>query len=196
MHAFLIVGNDRDEIKKKIETLSKKLEARIYPYQLSKIEDVRTLNKFIRLSLSEKTLITVNDIDLATTETLNAFLKNLEEPQENLYFALSAANSQKVIPTIVSRCQVVKIKNKKVVIENEDEIRKFLSMNTSQKLAFFDKIRDRNEAKKFVESLIHYLHTEGEFTNMDILLKTLTRLNANGNVNLQLSNLAINFNGK
>ena len=54
-------------------------------------------------------------------------------------------------------------------------------------------MKDREEAKEFVEGLIFYLHQEGDFKNMEILLQTLTRLKMNGNVNLQLTNLVINF---
>ena len=69
----------------------------------------------------------------------------------------------------------------------------FLEMKSSQKLAFFDKIKDRNEAIEFIESLIFFLHGSRELKNMEILLKTLTGLKANGNVNLHLTNLITQY---
>jgi hypothetical protein len=187
MHSFLIIGSSDGT------DLAKKLSAKLIPYTINKIEDVRNLNNFTRLSLTEKTLIFIQDINDATPEALNAFLKNLEEPQENLYYGLTAPSARKVLPTIVSRCQVIKIKDATREITNEKEIKEFLAFSVGQRLAFFDKIRDRDKACGFVESLIFFLHDKKDLGNMELLIKTLTRLKANGNVNLQLTNLAIKY---
>ena len=192
MHAFILIGNNSEELSAETRELAKKLKARILEFPLKKIEDTRSLNNLIRLSLTEPTMIVSENIHEATTEALNAFLKNIEEPQENLYFALTAPSVRKVLPTIVSRCQVISLSSKKLVTESE-KINQFLEAKTGQRLAFFDKIRDRKEAIDLVEELIFHLHKKGELTNMEILLKTLSGLKANGNVNLQLSDLAINF---
>lgn len=173
--------------------LARKLGAKILPYTITKIDDIRNLNNFTRLSLTEKTLIFIENINDATPEALNAFLKNLEEPQENLYYALTAPSVRKVIPTIVSRCQIIKVKDVKHEIINEVEIKEFLTLSVGQRLSFFDKIRVRDEALEFVESLIFFLHAKKDLTNMELLIKTLTRLKANGNVNLLLTNLAIKY---
>jgi len=192
MHAFILIGNNSEELSAETRELAKKLKARILEFPLKKIEDTRSLNNLIRLSLTEPTMIVSENIHEATTEALNAFLKNIEEPQENLYFALTAPSVRKVLPTIVSRCQVISLSGKKPVTESE-KINQFLEAKTGQRLAFFDKIRDRKEAIDLLEELIFYLHKKGELANMEILLKTLSGLKANGNVNLQLSDLAINF---
>jgi len=192
MHAFILIGNNSEELSAETRELAKKLKARILEFPLKKIEDTRSLNNLIRLSLTEPTMIVSENIHEATTEALNAFLKNIEEPQENLYFALTAPSVRKVLPTIVSRCQVISLSSKKLVTESE-KINQFLEAKTGQRLAFFDKIRDRKEAIDLLEELIFYLHKKGELANMEILLKTLSGLKANGNVNLQLSDLAINF---
>ncbi len=195
MHAFLIIGNNPTSLKLRgASELARKLKAKILEFPLKKIEDARNLNNLIRLSITEPTLIVSENIHEATTETLNAFLKNLEEPQENLYFALTSPTARKVLPTIVSRCQIIKVRGEKLEVKNED-VEEFLAMKTGQRLAFFDKIKDRNEAIESIESLIFYLHEKKEFTNMELLLKTLTGLKANGNVNLQMSNLVINYHG-
>ena len=73
MHAFLLVNNDPIEF-------AKKQHAKVIPFTLQKIEDVRELKKFVKFSLSEKTAILIENIDTATPEAANAFLKNLEEP--------------------------------------------------------------------------------------------------------------------
>jgi len=193
MHAYLLVSQNSD-FKSQINEISKKLDAKVMEFPLAKIEDVRELNKLIRLTFKEPALIVCEKIDQATTETLNAFLKNLEEPQENIYFALTASSVRKVLPTIVSRCQIIKTLNPKPETRNFREISDFLAMTPSQMIVFFDKIKDREKAIGFIESLIFSLHDKGNLTNMEILLKTRTCLKANGNVNLQLTNLATHWN--
>ncbi len=162
-------------------------------FPISKIEDVRNLNNLVRLSFSEPTLIVAPDIHNASEEALNAFLKNLEEPQENVYFALTAPSARKVLATIVSRCQIIKVNNKKVESESIKDVEKFLSMTTGQKLGFVDKIKDRNKAEDFVENLIYTLRGRKDYRDMDILLTTLKNIKGNGNINLQLTNLVINM---
>jgi len=201
MHAFLLIGSNSEELKVKSKELAKKLKAKIMDFPLAKIEDVRNLNNLLRLSFNEPTLVVSENIENATEEALNAFLKNLEEPQENIYFALTAGSARKVLPTVVSRCQIIKSTNLQIYTRqasagkstNEEELEQFLEMKSSQKLAFFDKIKDRNEAIEFIESLIFFLHGSRELKNMEILLKTRTCLKANGNVNLHLTNLITQY---
>ena len=101
MHAFLIIGDSTEDIEQR-------LKAKIIEFPIAKIDDTRELNKLLRLSFNEKTLIICRNIQNATEEALNAFLKNLEEPQERIYFALTAPSEKSVLSTIVSRCQVIR----------------------------------------------------------------------------------------
>jgi len=87
----------------------------------------------------------------------------------------------------------IKIRNTNIEIRNSEEIENFSGMTLEQKSAFFDKMKERDKAIEFVENLIFFLHEKNDFKNMEILLKTLTRLKANGNVNLHLTNLVINY---
>ena len=207
MHAFLIVGNNKEALKIKSKQLAKKLSAKILEYPLIKIEDVRNLNNFLRLTVTEPTLIVSNNIEEAGIEALNAFLKNLEEPQENLYFALTTSSIQKVLPTIVSRCQVIRvtevkrINNEKLKINSEDS-GKFLEMTTGQRFKEIDKIKDRGVALAFVSDIIdthHCLLHEGNndlvkiANNLVVEIKTFNNLKSNGNVGLQLTNMVVNL---
>jgi DNA polymerase III delta prime subunit len=169
-------------------------------FPLVKIDDVRSLNNLIRLTFNEPTLIVCQNIHEAGEEALNAFLKNLEEPQENIYFALTAPSTKKVLSTVVSRCQVMKIANEKVQTDDKNA-EEFMKMTTGEKLAYIDKIKDRNRAIEFAESLVNFLHSElhtngvkysYQAQKLEAIIKTLSRLKANGNVNLQLSNFVIN----
>jgi len=204
MHAFLLISQNSN-CKSQIEELAEKLHAKVMEFPLVKIDDVRSLNSLIRLEFNEPTLIVCQNIHEAGEEALNAFLKNLEEPQENIYFALTTTSIRKVLPTIVSRCEVIRVKNQESKVLNE-EIEQFSKLTTGEKLAYIDKIKDRSKATEFVENMVFFLHSqlqsgvvkyESQVSLLEASTKTLSRLKANGNVNLQLSNLVIQIsNGK
>lgn len=196
MHAYLIVGNDTTVSEKE---LIEKLKGNLFEFPLSKIEDVRQLNDFLKHTLSEKTLIICRNIDESSNEALNSFLKNLEEPQTNVSFILTAKNEYKVLSTIVSRCQLIKDSNKSTKV-NETAIN-FINSTAGQRFLIIDKIKGRPESIEFVQNII---------TEFDVLLKndnasqlialqletsqnTLNALKANGNVNLHLSSLVVNL---
>ena len=199
MHAYLIVGEENQELENSVKILAKKLKATLLAYPLVKIEDVRELNSFTALKVTAPTAIYIKGIEGGTPEALNAFLKNLEEPQENLYYILTTPSVKKVLPTIVSRCQVIKtIYNSQFTINKEVE--EFLKMTIGEKFSFLDKIKEREKAVEFIEEFIKYshqkLHGENESyenlsKNLVSALATLKALKANGNVNLQLTNFVV-----
>ncbi len=55
-------------------------------------------------------LYIVESVDLMNDSAANAFLKTLEEPPEDVVFVLMAHSYEAVLPTITSRCQVVRFK--------------------------------------------------------------------------------------
>lgn len=202
MHAYLIVGKSGSE-QPEVEKLARTLKAKILEFPIVKIEDVRNLNNLIRLSFDTPTLIYSRNIQEAGEEALNAFLKNLEEPQENIYFALTTPSVRAVLPTIVSRCQVVKIiSNQQSTTNDQLEIEQFFEMTKGERLSYIDKIKDRAKAIEFAMNMVFFVHgslhkNEVEYKscarNVEVATKTLSGLKANGNVNLHLSNLAINI---
>ncbi len=204
MHAFLLIGTSREKLEMKAESLAKNLHAKILEFPIIKIDDVRSLNNLIRLEFNEPTLIVCPDIHETGEEALNAFLKNLEEPQENIYFALTTPSTRKVLPTIVSRCEIIRIGGQ----ESERgglEIKKFLGFSVGEKLAYIDKIKDRSKAIEFAENMVNFLHRSlhendvkynSQADEIEIATKTLSGLKANGNVNLQLTNLVIKNGNK
>lgn len=201
MHAYLITGNNESGINIEAEKIAKRNSAKILEFPLQKIEDVRSLGTFVALKLAEPTAILVKNIDSATTEALNAFLKNLEEPQENLYYILTARSANRVLPTIVSRCQIVKTNNyKEPAINKNEKTEKFLEMTTAEKILYLDGIKKREEAQTFVEELMVVSHEKihGPVSDYQKSVReiaaeeeTLAALKANGNVKIQLTNLAI-----
>ena len=190
MHAFLVIGNS--------ESFLANLPGKKMEVSIAKVADVRELSNFTKLKVTEETVIVIRDFDIATEETQNAFLKALEEPQTGLSYVLTARNIQNILPTIVSRCQVVEVKSEKLEVTNEDKekIEKFIKSQTGGKLAIIAKINKREDAIEFIKKLIIVAH-ESFLENaqpqlLDNANKTLRNLEANGNVQLQLTNFVIN----
>lgn len=197
MHAYLIVGGTTST-RREAELLARRLKTDFLEFPLSKIEDVRSLGAFVSLLLEKPTAIYVRGIDGATPEAMNAFLKNLEEPQEGLYFILTAQSLNGVLPTIVSRCQIL-ISTKDH--EGEDvaavAAKKFLEVGIGEKLAFISEIKERPEASAFITKLILGCHAlmlkaEGRHSIYSTAIREAISckkaLEANGNVTIQLTN--------
>lgn len=55
------------------------------------------------------TVIVINGIDTMRKESANAFLKLLEEPSDKILFILTATKTDQLLPTIVSRCQQIRL---------------------------------------------------------------------------------------
>lgn len=179
MHAFLLINTNPLEF-------AMKEKAKVINFTLQKVEDSKELKKITKFSFSEKTAIILESIDTATPETVNAFLKNLEEPNKNLIYILTATNLDSVLPTIVSRCQLIK--------EPKGTGHKsFVNKPSNYKDAL--NIKDRDEAIQFIENLIFTDHQKGDFKNQENYLQTLMGLKANGNVSLQLAAFVVRMNG-
>lgn len=201
MHAFLIVSDNKELFDTEIKRISENIKGELREFTLEKINDVRELTTFTRLSLSQKVIIVLKDIDKASEEALNAFLKSLEEPQENLYYILTTQSIGSVLPTIISRCQVIRVRNGKKEVKDSD-IEKFLRLSIGKKLDFVGSIKDRGEALSFVKNFVTNRHSallkENKDTSLvreqiEVGLEVYSRLLANGNVLLQLTNMVVNL---
>lgn len=211
MHSYLLVGKDEIDIEKKVAKLAKKLKANLLEFRLSKIRDTRDLNSFLKLSVGQPTAILIKNINIATQEALNAFLKNLEEPQDNIYFILTAGTAYNLPPTIISRCQVIEVRGvkretKQKLPSSDPEkkmsaAKKFLGMAPSEKLLYINSIRFRDEAVEFIKEFILGTHlllhsSKSNHRKISFALKSANKthkfLKANGNVSLQLTNFVIN----
>jgi len=197
MHAYLIIGSGIG-LKTKIEEKTK--QGKTVEFLFTKISDVRELSKFTKFKLTEKTAIVLKDFDSASEEAQNAFLKALEEPQENLTYILTVNNIDHVLATIVSRCEVIEVQSEKLEIKSEDkdQISKFINAEVGEKLKITSTINKRDEGTHFIKNLILVTHEtfleKPEMANiMENANKTLRNLEANGNVQLQLTNFVINF---
>jgi hypothetical protein len=201
MHAYLITGTDKQSLDKAVKKLTSELKLKIMEFPLNKIEDVRVLGSFVNLSLDRHTAIVVHDIDAATIPAQNAFLKNLEEPQENLTYILTARSQYGVLSTIVSRCQLVGTGEGSKI--DYTQALEFIRMSPGEKLAKVDKIHSREDALEFTQDFVlgchELLHKTKEKHSLlakylKVGTKTFNSLKQNGNVVLQLTDMVVNLN--
>lgn len=81
----------------------------IYPEPSIGIGQVRKITQLITVKTyaGGNRLIIINDMGKATTEAQNALLKILEEPPLGTYFLLTVDNADRLLPTIISRSQII-----------------------------------------------------------------------------------------
>ena len=72
------------------------------------VEDIRNLVDQVRFApqLGEYKVYIIDEVHMLSTAAFNAFLKTLEEPPRHAKFILATTEKHKIIPTILSRCQV------------------------------------------------------------------------------------------
>ncbi len=77
-----------------------------------KVENMRELlNDVLTLPISSPyKLYILDEVHMLTNESFNTFLKTLEEPPRHVIFVLATTELNKVLPTVLSRCQIVYLK--------------------------------------------------------------------------------------
>jgi DNA polymerase-3 subunit gamma/tau len=82
------------------------------------VEDIRNLVDQVRFApqLGEYKVYIIDEVHMLSAAAFNAFLKTLEEPPKHAKFILATTEKHKIIPTILSRCQVFNFNR----IKNED----------------------------------------------------------------------------
>jgi DNA polymerase-3 subunit gamma/tau len=76
------------------------------------IDSIRELQEVISYApvRDRYKVLILDEFHMLTKEAFNALLKTLEEPPPNLFFILATTEIQKVLPTILSRCQVFELR--------------------------------------------------------------------------------------
>jgi DNA polymerase-3 subunit gamma/tau len=72
------------------------------------VEDIRGLIDQVRIApqLGDFKVYIIDEVHMLSTNAFNAFLKTLEEPPKHAIFILATTEKHKIIPTILSRCQI------------------------------------------------------------------------------------------
>lgn len=72
------------------------------------VDDIRNLidQVYIAPTTGKYRVYIIDEVHMLSSSAFNAFLKTLEEPPAHAIFILATTEKQKVLPTIISRCQV------------------------------------------------------------------------------------------
>ncbi len=72
------------------------------------VDDIRSLTEQVRIppQLGKYKVYIIDEVHMLSTAAFNAFLKTLEEPPHYAIFILATTEKHKILPTILSRCQI------------------------------------------------------------------------------------------
>ena len=78
----------------------------------NQVDDIRNLNDQVRIppQTGKYKVYIIDEVHMLSQSAFNAFLKTLEEPPAHAVFVLATTEKHKIIPTILSRCQVYDFK--------------------------------------------------------------------------------------
>ena len=158
------------------------------------VDDIRTLIEQVRIlpQVGKYSLFIIDEVHMLSSQAFNAFLKTLEEPPKHAVFILATTEKHKIIPTILSRCQVYDFNRIKVedavdylkhIAQQEGVSFDEESLNLiAQKadggmrdaLSMFDKavsLRNSNLQYKEVAQTLNVLDYDTYFSMTELLLK-------------------------
>lgn len=72
------------------------------------VDDIRNLTDQVRIppQMGKYSVYIIDEVHMLSAQAFNAFLKTLEEPPKHAIFILATTEKHKIIPTILSRCQI------------------------------------------------------------------------------------------
>ena len=144
----------------------------------SLVEDMRALIAQIRIppQVGKYKVYIIDEVHMLSKHAFNAFLKSLEEPPKHVIFILATTEKNKIIPTILSRCQIFEFK-KIDQIQIEESLKKICKEN---------KIDFEQEALNLIAS-----KSDGAMRDALVMLDRLVTFT---NGNLSLNEVSINLN--
>ncbi|WP_027000298.1 DNA polymerase III subunit gamma/tau [Eisenibacter elegans] len=94
------------------------------------VDDIRNLVEQVRYppTSGQKKVYIIDEVHMLSNSAFNAFLKTLEEPPSYAIFILATTEKHKIIPTILSRCQIFDFKR----IETDDIAQHLASIATRE----------------------------------------------------------------
>ena len=194
--------NNKHELKEEDNIISKTVENGTYPdliiidtkKEQVKIDDIRRIeDKFSQTSINQLgiKIYIINLIENLRPNEANALLKFLEEPLDNTYAILTTENEYSILPTILSRTEIVRFSS----VNKNDLIDECIKLGVNKKdaeiLTFFqndasmikEEIENENylEAKKYVENFINLLPNKDK-----LRLFVLNEVNPNLKTKIQI----------
>ncbi|MBR2352150.1 MAG: DNA polymerase III subunit gamma/tau [Alistipes sp.] len=93
------------------------------------IDDIRNLIEQVRVipQVGHYSVFIIDEVHMLSTAAFNAFLKTLEEPPQHAIFILATTEKHKIIPTILSRCQIYDFN--RIRVEDAVEYLRYIAQN-------------------------------------------------------------------
>ena len=166
----LITSSNDTQINQKINQICHSLKNEINPNNPDifiinnqtgwTIELVRQIKNFISKKPFNhpNKIVIVYDAHQLNIESQNALLKTLEDPGENNYVIITTSKPAKLLPTIISRCQTIKLRNNNLQCQTNDclifshDIRK--DLNLSETLS-----KDKTQVLPLLENQLRIYHS-------------------------------------
>lgn len=198
--SFLLIGKIEISTLKDIFEVSN--QDILYIFDDYNIAKMKELIHFVNLRPynSTKRLVVVKDVDKLNSESANAILKTLEEPPEDVMIVLTTLNEQKILPTIVSRCQKVRLN-----VDVDDNIpsdyldpEKLSKLSVSEKFKWVEKIAEGENIEQII--VLWQVHFRQKLLLGEDVLSILRQLSSakdlqqrNISLKLLLENILLSF---
>ncbi|MDT0608499.1 DNA polymerase III subunit gamma/tau [Croceitalea rosinachiae] len=91
------------------------------------VDDIRSLTDQVRIppQIGKYKVYIIDEVHMLSQSAFNAFLKTLEEPPKHAIFILATTEKHKIIPTILSRCQIFDFK--RITVKDAANYLKYIS---------------------------------------------------------------------
>ena len=158
------------------------------------VDDIRSLTDQVRIppQVGKYKVYIIDEVHMLSQAAFNAFLKTLEEPPKHCIFILATTEKHKIIPTILSRCQIFDFK--RITVKDAKEYLKYIAQEQgitaeddalhiiAQKadgamrdaLSIFDRVvsfSGKNLTRQAVTENLNVLDYETYFTSTDLILE-------------------------
>ena len=158
------------------------------------VDDIRNLTDQVRIppQVGKYKIYIIDEVHMLSQSAFNAFLKTLEEPPKHCIFILATTEKHKIIPTILSRCQIFDFK--RITVKDTKDYLKYIAKEQditadddalhiiAQKadgamrdaLSIFDRIvsfSGKNLTRQAVTENLNVLDYETYFNSTDLIIE-------------------------
>lgn len=131
-------------------------------------------NHFSLRPYSEKgRIVALEDASVMTIEAQNALLKTLEEPPSEALLVLGAPSDTNFLPTILSRCQIVRLQATDNRQQDTEDIKKLLTSSIEERFEYIEKLKEREE---FLHVLVNFFHQNLRSHTEEVSIKFIKEL--------------------
>ena len=216
MHAYIITGGNRELRLGKIHALADEFDAQQFDLLTLGLQDspgigiadVRDFQKSLALApaYGKTRLGIINFADTLTLEAQQALLKTLEEPPPSAKIILETGIADSLLPTIISRCQLISLGDRHKYKEEEmsaclQALEQLARVSVGERLKKIEElVKTRDDAAAFIDLAIAAIRGvmlssfgfSSTINSLDLLrrlLKAQRGLSANVNPKLVIDNV-------